>query len=126
MEHRPRTPWRHAVLGGEVVTLIGFVLYVALADSAQAVGAAVMVVGVVAVVTCAGGWLSQSPALPIATLSVVSALGLVGAVAYLHSLADEPSAIPLAGVGVLVLSLGGVVVSIALLARPEAATRLTR
>ena len=44
-------------------------------------------------------------------VAAVSALGLVGSVLYLRSLADEPSAIPLVGVVVLVVSLVGLVVS---------------
>jgi hypothetical protein len=43
--------------------------------------------------------------------AAASAVGLVGAVLYLRSLADEPSAIPLVGVVVLVVSLVGLVVS---------------
>jgi hypothetical protein len=44
-------------------------------------------------------------------VAAASAVGLVGAVLYLRSLADEPSAIPLVGVLVLVVSLVGLVVS---------------
>jgi hypothetical protein len=95
-----------------VVTLVSFVGYVAVPSVLRPVVVVVMVASAVAVVVCATAWM-RTPlgSRGIGTTAVVSALGLLGAVAYLHSVADEPAAIPVVGVLVLLVSLVGLVVS---------------
>jgi hypothetical protein len=117
MNPLPRISGQRAVVTTEVVTLAGLVLYVFLPEPVRAAGAAVLGLGGLAVVACAAARLhrTRAHAAPV-TVAAVSALGLLGATVYLHSLADEPAAIPLGGVGVLLLSFLGLVVTIAVLA----------
>ena len=69
-------------------------------------------------VTSAAVWLrSGAASRPLALVAVASTLGLLGVAAYLTSIADEPAAIPLAGGGVLLLSLAGLVTTALLLRR---------
>jgi hypothetical protein len=117
MEPLPRISGQRAVVATEVVTLVGLALYVFLPDPVRAAGVAVLVLGGLAVVACAAARLhrTRANAAPV-TVAAASALGLLGAVAYLHTLADEPTAIPLGGVGVLLVSFVGLLVTIAVLA----------
>jgi hypothetical protein len=107
-----------------VVALVGFVAYLAVPSGVR-VGA--LVAASCAVVVCAGVVIrtrSGSPA--VAGVAAASSVGLVGSVLYLRSLADEPSAIPLAGTFVLLLSLIGLVTSSLLLRRPVSGRRSRR
>jgi drug/metabolite transporter (DMT)-like permease len=117
MEHALLISGRRTVVATELVTLVGLVLYIVLPDSLRPAGAAVLALGGLAVVACAGARLRRTRAhRTLTAVAAASALGLMGAAAYLHSLADEPTAIPLAGVGLLLLSFVGIVVTIAMLA----------
>jgi drug/metabolite transporter (DMT)-like permease len=118
MEPLPRISGQRAGVTTAVVTLAGLVLYVFLPDPVRAAGAAVLGLGGLAVVACAAARLhrTRAHAAPV-TAAAVSALGLLGATVYLHSLADEPTAIPLGGFGVLLVSFVGLLVTIAVLAR---------
>ena len=110
-EHH-RRPTARTVALAEGFTLLAFVAFVVLPDAATAVGIALMVVGALAVMASVAVWgRTATASLPLVLVTLASALGLLGAVAYLRSIADEPSAIPLGGVGVLLLSLVGLLVS---------------
>jgi hypothetical protein len=110
-----------------VVALVGFVAYLAVPSGVRVAALVVMVAASCAVVVCAGVVIrtrSGSPA--VAGVAAASSVGLVGSVLYLRSLADEPSAIPLAGTFVLLLSLIGLVTSSLLLRRPVSGRRSRR
>jgi hypothetical protein len=102
----------------EVLVLAGFVVLLALPSAAHAIGLAVLALGALAVAASAVVVMRRRsvPSAP-AVVAIASAAGLVGSMLYLRSLADEPTAIPIAGVGVLFLSLVGLVVSAVLLHR---------
>jgi hypothetical protein len=105
---RTARPARIAV----AVALAGFVGYLAVPDGARVAAVVVMGAAAVAVLVCALAWMrSRTGSVALALTAAASGVGLVGSVLYLRSLADEPSAIPLGGVGVLLLSLVGLVVS---------------
>ena len=94
------------------LALVGFVAFLAVPSALRVVAVVVMVAGSLAVVVCALAWRRTPPgSTALGAVAVVSAVGLVGSVAYLSSLADEPSAIPLGGTFALLLSLVGLVVS---------------
>lgn len=102
----------------EVFVLAGFVVWLVLPSAAHTIGFVVLALGALAVAVSAAALVrTQSRMVVPGLVAIASAAGLVGSILYLHSLADEPSAIPLGGVGVLFLSLVGLVVSAALLHR---------
>jgi formate hydrogenlyase subunit 3/multisubunit Na+/H+ antiporter MnhD subunit len=95
-----------------VLALAGFVSFLTVPSVLRVAAVVVMVAGSLAVVFCALAWRRTAPgSTGISVVSIVSALGLVGSVAYLSSIADEPAAIPLGGTFALLLSLVGLVVS---------------
>lgn len=102
----------------EILVLAGFVVWVALPSTAHTIGFVVLALGALAVAVSAAALIrARTGTAAPAVVAIASSAGLVGSILYLHSLADEPSAIPLAGVGVLMFSLVGLVVSAALLHR---------
>lgn len=104
MEHHIPTPSHRTIAASEFLILVGVVAFIALPGPWWIVGQAAMAVGAVTVIACAVLRLPRTSAHRITTLvAVISTIGLLGAVAYLYSLDDEPSAIPLAGVGALLL-----------------------
>lgn len=104
MEHRIPTPSPRTIAAGELLILVGVVGFIALPGSWWIAGQAAMIIGALAVIACAAIRLHRTPVQRITiVVAVISTIGLLGAVAYLHSLDDEPSAIPLAGVGALML-----------------------
>jgi hypothetical protein len=113
--HQP-PPRGRTVAVAEAVTLAGFFGYVVVPSSLRPLAVAVMVLGALAVVTSAAVWARRPAASrPLAVVAALSSAGLLGAVLYLHSIADEPAAIPLGGVGVLLLSFVGLTTSALLL-----------
>ena len=95
-----------------VVALAGFVGFLAVPSGLRAAGLVVMAAGSLAVVVCTLAWMRTPPgSTGLAAVAIVSAVGLVGSVAYLSSIADEPAAIPLGGTFALLLSLVGLVAS---------------
>ena len=95
-----------------VATLAGFVGFLAVPSALRPVAVAVMVASALAVVVLAGVWMrTPSGSRGVGWVAIVSAGGLLGAIAYLSSIADEPAAIPIAGTLVLLLSLVGLVAS---------------
>jgi hypothetical protein len=93
--------------------LAGFVAFLALPSGLRVVGLVLMCAGSLAAAVSAVAWMRTPPASTgIGATAVVSSLGLVGSVAYLSSIADEPAAIPLGGTLALLLSLVGLVVSL--------------
>ena len=116
MDSHPQSPRGRTVSLAAVVTLAALVGYVAVPSPGRPLTVAVMLVGALAVVTSAVVWARRRTSWrPRAAVAAVSAAALLGSVAYLHSLADEPTAIPLAGVGVLLLSVVGLATSAVLL-----------
>src|SRR4051794_37756633 len=91
------------------VALVSFVGYLVVPSVVRPVVLVVMVVAAAVVVACAAAWMRSGTARVrrAAWLAIVSAVGLVGSVLYLSSLADEPTAIPVVGTLVLLLSLVG-------------------
>lgn len=106
-----------------VIALLSFVAFVAVPSRAEVALLVVLLLAALAVLVCSLGWMrSGSGPRTVAAVAAASAVGLVGSVLRLRSLADEPSAIPLAGVSVLLLSLVGLIVSAVLLRdRPDLA-----
>ena len=112
----PHPPRGRTVSLAGIVTLAALVAYVVAPSAVRPLTVAVMLVGALAVVTSAVVWARRRAASrPRAAVAAVSAAALLGSVAYLHSLADEPAAIPLGGVGVLLLSVVGLATSAVLL-----------
>ncbi len=104
MEHHLRTPSLRTIGASEILILVGVLASIALPETWWIVGQVAPAVGAVAVIACAVVRLARTPVHRFTILvAVISTIGLLGAVAYLHSLDDEPSAIPLAGVGALSL-----------------------
>lgn len=102
----------------EVLVLAGFVVWLVLPSAARTIGFVVLAIGALAVIVSAAALVRRRSAMVApALVAIASSAGLVGSILYLHSLADEPSAIPIGGVGVLFVSLVGLVVSGALLHR---------
>ena len=96
-----------------VVALAGFVSFLAVPSGLRVAALVVMVAGSLAVAVCALAWMRTPPGVTgIGAVAIASALGLVGSVFYLTSIADEPAAIPLGGTFVLLVSLVGLVVSL--------------
>ena len=94
------------------VALGGFVGFLAIPSVGHMAGLVVMFAGAAAVVVCAFGWMRTPPgSAGVGIVAIASALGLIASVVYLQSIADEPAAIPLAGMSGLLLSLIGLVVS---------------
>lgn len=116
MEHHIPTPSQRTIAAGELLILVGVAAFIALPGSWWITGQVAMIVGTVAVIPCAVLRLARTPARRNTILvAAISTMGLLGAIAYLQSLDDEPSAIPLAGVGVLMLSLLGLMATTAML-----------
>jgi Na+/proline symporter len=112
MDQDSRLPNARTIATTETVTLLALVGYIALRGPLEGVAVAVMVLAAVATIASAAlWWRRQRHDAALCAVSACSAAGLVGAVAYLHSLADEPTAIPLGGVGVLLASLCGLAVT---------------
>lgn len=108
----PHPPRGRTVSLAGIVTLAALVAYVFAPSAVRPLSVAVMLVGALAVVTSAVVWARRrTGSRPRAVVAAASAAGLLGSVAYLHSLADEPAAIPLGGVGVLLLSVVGLATS---------------
>ncbi|MDQ6935133.1 MAG: hypothetical protein M3130_07605 [Actinomycetota bacterium] len=98
------------------VALLSFVGELAVPSEFKIAPLIVMVTASLGVLVCSLGWIfGRSGSAALGGVAAGSAVGLVGSVLYLRSLADEPSAIPLAGSFVLLLSLIGLVVSTVLL-----------
>jgi uncharacterized membrane protein len=94
------------------LALACFVSFLAVPSALRVAALVVMVAGALAVVVCALAWRRTPPgSTGLGAVAIVSAVGLVGSVAYLSSIADEPAAIPLGGTFALLLSLVGLVVS---------------
>jgi sugar phosphate permease len=99
-----------------IVVLLSLVALFASPSAVKMAPLVVMLVASIGVVVCSVAWMvGRSGSRAVGGVAVASAVGLVGAVLYLRSLADDSSAIPLAGVGVLLLSVIGLVVSAVLL-----------
>ena len=95
------------------LALVGFVSFLAVPSALRVVALVVMVAGSLAVVVCTLTWMrTPRGSTGIGAMAIVSAIGLVGSVAYLTSIADEPAAIPLGGTFALLLSLIGLVASV--------------
>lgn len=95
-----------------VLALVAFVGFLVVPDDLRTPALVVLLATAAAVVVLGVGWMRRRRSVPaVGVVDVASALGLVGSVLYLDSLADEPSAIPIAGSLVLLLSLVGLVVS---------------
>jgi hypothetical protein len=91
-----------------VVALASFVGFPVVPSVVRPVLVAVMVASTLAVVILAARWMRTPPgSRALGSVAIASAAGLLGAVAYLSSLADEPAAIPVVGTLVLLLSLVG-------------------
>jgi hypothetical protein len=113
-----RPPAARTVGVAEAVALAGFVAYLAVPAAVRVAAAVVMTAGALAAAGLAVGWmLRRHGSRALGSVTVVASLGLLGSVAYLSSLADEPTAIPLAGTFALLLSLVGLVVTGVLLLR---------
>jgi hypothetical protein len=94
------------------VALAAFVGYLVVPSPVRPAVVAVMVAAAAAAVACTAAWMrTPSGSWGIAATAIGSAVGLVGSVAYLHSVADEPAAIPIVGSFVLLASLIGLVVT---------------
>ncbi|MEO8851065.1 MAG: hypothetical protein ABI360_04975, partial [Allobranchiibius sp.] len=90
MEHHLRTPSLRTIAGSEILILVGVVAFVALPGLWWIAGQVALAVGAVAVIACAVVRLPRTPVHRITILvAVISTIGLLGAVAYLHSLDDE-------------------------------------
>jgi hypothetical protein len=89
-----------------VVALASFVGFPVVPSVVRPVLVAVMVASTLAVVILAARW-TPPGSRALGSVAIASAAGLLGAVAYLSSLADEPAAIPVVGTLVLLLSLVG-------------------
>ena len=95
------------------VTLAAFVGYVIASDALRIPVLAVMTLGAAVVVVCGVTGVRRRPGpRAMGVWAAGCAVGLVGSVLYLRSLADEPSAIPIVGVFVLLVSFVGLVVSL--------------
>jgi hypothetical protein len=95
------------------VALAGFIGFLAVPSVLRPAVVVVMVAAAAAVVLCSAAWM-RTPAgsRPTGIVAIASAVGLVGSVAYLSAIADEPAAIPIVGTLVLLLSLVGLIVSV--------------
>ncbi len=94
------------------ITLAAFVGFLAIPQPGGMASLVVMVAGAGVVVLLAMTLMRRRVvSRPVAIIAAASAAGLVGAVFYLNSLADEPTAIPLGGMFVLLVSLVGLIVS---------------
>ena len=81
-----------------VAALVGFVAYLAVPSGIRTAALVVMVAAACAVVVCAVSAVRHRAGTRTVTgIAAASAVGLVGSVLYLDSLADEPTAIPIAG-----------------------------
>jgi hypothetical protein len=98
------------------VALAGFVGFLVVPSVVRPVVVGVMVASAVAAVVIAATWM-RTPvgSRTVGSVTIASAVGLLGAVAYLSSVADEPASIPVVGTVVLLLSLVGLAVSVAVL-----------
>jgi hypothetical protein len=95
------------------VTLAAFGGYLAVPDSLRILLLALMTLGAAAVVALSlDGMRRRQGATAVSAMAAACAVGLVGSVAHLRSLADDPTAIPLVGVFVLFVSLVGLGVSL--------------
>jgi hypothetical protein len=99
-----------------IAALVGFVAYLAMPSGIRAAALVVMVAASCAVVVCViTAARRRSASRTVAGVAAASAAGLVGSVFYLSSLSDEPTAIPLVGSFVLLLSIVGLFASSLLL-----------
>jgi hypothetical protein len=105
-------PAGRTVGAAEAVALGGFVAFLVVPWPARIAAAVVMAAGALGAVGLAAAWMCRGRGSPtLGILTIVSSLGLVGSVAYLSSLADEPAAIPVGGTLALLLSLVGLLVT---------------
>ena len=110
--HLSDPPAGRTVGTAEAVALGGFVAFLVVPSPARVAAAAVMAAGALGAVVLAAVWMRRrGGSRAQGALTIASALGLVGSVAYLSSLADEPAAIPVGGTFALLLSLVGLVVT---------------
>jgi hypothetical protein len=107
-----RPPAGRTVGAAEAVALVGFVAFLVVPSPVRAAAAVVMTAGALGAVALAVAWMGRRHgSRALGAVTIVSSLGLVGSVAYLTSLADEPAAIPVGGTLALLLSLVGLVVT---------------
>jgi hypothetical protein len=110
--HLSDPPAGRTVGAAEAVALGGFVAFLVVPSPARVAAAAVMAAGALGAVVLAAVWMRRrGGSRALGAVTIASALGLVGSVAYLSSLADEPAAIPVGGTFALLLSLVGLVVT---------------
>ena len=103
----------------EIVTLLAFAAYVAAPGGVRGTMFLVMAAACVATAVMAFGWAVRVPRRRVvAGVAAASAVGLAASVVYLRSLDPNGADIPLAGVGVLLASLGGLL-GTCVGARPE-------
>jgi hypothetical protein len=95
-----------------LAALASFVAFLVVPSAIRPVVVVVLVASALAVVLLAVVWI-RTPlgSRTVGSMAVASAVGLLGAVAYLSSVADEPAAIPVVGTLVLLMSLVGLIVS---------------
>jgi len=106
-----------------IVALVSFVAYLSVPGAIRLVVFAVLLVASVGVVAFAVRALrEQSGSTAVLWVALASAVGMVGSILYLNSLSDEPTAIPLVGVLVLLASINGLFATCLLLRR----SRLSR
>lgn len=113
MDTTSRLPSVRSTRIATVATLVAFVGYVVVPDSLRILALVAMTLAAAGVVAGGIDGIRRTSG-PTATGMVAAgcAVGLVGSVLYLTSLADEPTAIPLVGVFVLLASLVGLAVSL--------------
>jgi hypothetical protein len=106
-----------------IVALVSFVAYLSVPGAIRLVVLAVLLTSSVGVVVCSvRAMRERSGSAVVLRVAAASAAGMVGSVLYLNSLSDEPTAIPLVGVLVLLVSINGLFVSSLMLRR----SRLSR
>jgi hypothetical protein len=118
----PRSSAEHTRTAA-IVALVSFVAYLSLPGATRLLVFAVLLTASAAVVVFAVRALREGSArTAVLWVALTSAGGMVGSILYLNSLSDEPTAIPLIGVLVLLVSINGLFVASLLLRR----SRLSR
>lgn len=101
-----------------IVALVSFVAYLSVPGGIRLVMLAVLLTSSVGVVVCAVRAMREgSGSTTVLRVAAGSAAGMVGSVLYLNSLSDEPTAIPIVGVLVLLVSINGLFISSLMLRR---------
>jgi hypothetical protein len=91
-----------------IVALVSFVAYLSVPGGVRLVVLVVLLTSSAGVVVCSvRAMRERSGSMAVLRVAAASAAGMAGSVLYLNSLSDEPTAIPIVGTLVLLMSLGG-------------------